>query len=121
MSVSFLPSQNYGGRSRATIIVNASGGGDYTHIQWAIDNASDGDVIFVEEGTYNENVLIEKTITLLGQGRENTTIHGIEDDHVIRVTVDSVAIRNLHITNSTISKSFFNGTYGIILQDANYC
>ena len=39
-------------RSRGTIIVNASGGGDYTQIQWAVDNASEGDTVYVEAGTY---------------------------------------------------------------------
>jgi len=29
-----------GTRSARTITVNASGGGDYTQIQWALDNAS---------------------------------------------------------------------------------
>ncbi|MDP7420643.1 MAG: hypothetical protein QGH40_02135, partial [bacterium] len=42
--------ENPGTRSARTIIVNASGDGDCTHIQWAIDNASDGDTVNVEAG-----------------------------------------------------------------------
>ena len=60
--------------SRGTIIVNATGGGDYTHIQWAIDNASEGDTVYVEAGTYNESIIINNTISLIGAGRDNTII-----------------------------------------------
>ena len=40
-----------------TIYVDDDGGADYTKIQDAIDNASDGDTIFVYEGLYFENEL----------------------------------------------------------------
>ena len=85
---------------RGTIIVNASGSGDYTHIQWAIDNASDGDTVYVEAGTYYENIEINKTISLIGAGRDNTIIIGIEKSDVIRISVDRVIISGFHIKNS---------------------
>ena len=37
-------------------VVDAAGGGDYTSIQDALDNVSDGDTIWVKSGTYAENV-----------------------------------------------------------------
>lgn len=43
----------------ADIIVDPGGGEDYTTIQDACDNASAGDVIKVNTGTYNENVNID--------------------------------------------------------------
>lgn len=48
---------------------------DYSSIQEAIDNADEGDTIFVKKGTYegpiNETLIINKTISLIG---EETTI-----------------------------------------------
>ena len=63
--------------SRGTIIVNASGGGDYTHIQWAIDNASDGDNVYVKRGIYREKLHITKRISLIGEGNSSTIIDGM--------------------------------------------
>ncbi|WP_193367595.1 NosD domain-containing protein [Pelagibius marinus] len=40
--------------------------GDYTTIQEAIDAAGAGDTIFVEPGTYTENVVIDKLVKLYG-------------------------------------------------------
>jgi parallel beta-helix repeat protein len=52
------------------IIVDNEGDGDYTSIQDAIDNASNGDKIMVYSGIYHENVLVNKTLTLVGVDAE---------------------------------------------------
>ena len=86
--------------SRGTIVVNASGGGDYTRIQWAVDNASEGDTVYVEAGTYYENIEINKTISLIGADRGNTTVVGIEMADAIRISADGVIVSGFHINNS---------------------
>ena len=101
--------------SRGVIIVNASGGGDYTHIQWAIDNASDGDTVYVEAGTYYENVVINKTVSLVGAGWENTTIDGQENGDVIHVRANWVNISVFKLINAPF------GSSGIHLDGANSC
>ena len=39
-------------RSGNTLYVGGTGPGNYTSIQNAVDNASDGDTVFVYDGTY---------------------------------------------------------------------
>jgi len=58
-----------------TLYVGGIGVGNYTTIQSAVDNASDGDTVFVYNGTYHEdNVHIRyKSINLVGEDK-NTTI-----------------------------------------------
>jgi nitrous oxidase accessory protein len=47
----------------------------YATIEAAIENATDGDTIFVKAGTYEENPLkINKPISLIGEGAETTKI-----------------------------------------------
>ncbi len=70
----------------------------YTSIQQAIDNAEDGDSIYVFPGIYNETLLIDKEITLQGLSKENTTIWK-NDSHryTIEVIADFVTIEDFTI------------------------
>ena len=56
--------------SRGNILyVGGSGPGNYSKIQDAIDNASDGDTVFVfnDSSPYNENIIVNKQISLIGE------------------------------------------------------
>jgi hypothetical protein len=48
----------------ADIVVATDGGADYTSIQSAVDNATDGDQIKVESGEYEQHTEIDKNITI---------------------------------------------------------
>ena len=50
----------------------------YQHIQDAIDNSLENCKIFVYEGTYYENVIVNKTIELIGENKASTQIDGGE-------------------------------------------
>jgi parallel beta-helix repeat protein len=69
------PTRIYDGK---TLYVGGSGPENYTKIQDAIDNASDGDTVFVFNGTYVENFEVNKSINLIGENKNTTTIVGIE-------------------------------------------
>jgi len=55
-------------------IVDDDGPADFCSIQEAINAASNGDIIYVKMGTYNENLVVNKTVSLVGENRKNTVI-----------------------------------------------
>ena len=87
-------------QTRGTIVVNASGGGDYLTIQDGINAAGEGDIIHVEAGIYYENVVVNKTISLVGASSESTTIDGGGEGDVLYINVNWVNVSDLKITNS---------------------
>jgi len=73
---------------------------DYPTIQEAINNASEGDTILVRSGTYYENVIINKSISLLGENRDTTIVDGSNKGHVVLVNSNNVTIAGFTIENS---------------------
>ena len=69
-------------------------------IQEAINNASAGYTIFVEKGVYTENVVVNKSIALIGEDVDLTVIDGKGTGNVIRVNVSYVTIHGFTIRNS---------------------
>jgi len=85
---------------------------DYEKIQWAIGNATDGDTIFVHNGTYYENVVINKSVTLVGEARDFTIIDGNRLGNVI-----SIRANNVSVTGFTIRKSgMYPPRSGILIE-----
>jgi len=84
-----------------TLYVGGTGPNNYTTIQSAIDDAVDGDMVFVydDSSPYIENLLIEKKINLVGEDKYTTIIDGDTIEDVIyvnssHVTIDSFTIKN---------------------------
>jgi len=72
---------------------------DYSTIQKAISNANSGDTIYVRAGTYYENLIVDKSVTLEGENRDTTIIDGGGNGDVIRVAADYITITGFTITN----------------------
>ncbi|MEA2054594.1 MAG: carboxypeptidase regulatory-like domain-containing protein, partial [Candidatus Thermoplasmatota archaeon] len=85
----------------ATLYVGGTGPNNYTSIQDAIDNASSGDTVFVynDSSPYNENVVVNKSITLIGEDKETTIIDGGGIDNAVTVTPDNVTMQRLSVKN----------------------
>ena len=85
-----------------TLYVGGSGPGNYTSIQDAIDNATDGDTVFVydENSPYYENVVVDKSIQFVGENRESTVIDGGGSRDVVNIKNDWVGINGFTIRNS---------------------
>ena len=82
----------------ATITVNANGGGDYTRIQDAIDNASAGDTILVYSGTYYENVNVNKQLILCGIG--NPVVDAAGSGSAITLAANGTTLEGFTATGS---------------------
>jgi len=87
-----------GSNNGKTLYVGGSGPNNYTSIQDAINAANNGDTIFVYSGTYNESVIINKSITLIGENGDTTIIHA-EKGYAINLTGSLVNIENFTIIN----------------------
>ncbi len=83
-----------------TLYVGGAGPGNYTTIQAAIDDASPGDIVHVYNGTYYENVVVNKTLSLVGENRSTTIIDGSGLNDVIRVRSDWVNVTGFTMTNA---------------------
>jgi len=85
------------------LYVGGSGPGNYTSIQGAIDNASDGDTVFVfdDSSPYYENVTVDKRITLIGEEKETTIIDGTFLEVFIHIKTDGVTVAGFTVRNAT--------------------
>jgi parallel beta-helix repeat protein len=87
-----------------------------TPIQSAINNATDSDLIYVHNGSYNENVNVNKRLTLVGEGREVVTVTASSAySNIFYVNRDYVNISGFTVTGVTGSGS------GIYLSHADHC
>jgi nitrous oxidase accessory protein len=83
------------------LYVGGSGPDNYTRIQDAIDNASSGDTVFVFNGTYFENVIINKSINLFGEDKNNTIIDGKRIDDTLWIMASFIYVSSFTILNSS--------------------
>ena len=77
---------------------------DYPTIQTAIENAQDGDTIFVDSGKYFEAVLIDRPIVLIGRDKDSTQIaltYESESIPTVRINAHDVILKNIRIYGRT--------------------
>ena len=83
---------------------------DYANIQWAVDNATAGDTIIVRDGTYYENVVVDKHLTIKSEkGSAYCIVNGSGSD-VFTIEADGIRIEGFTITG---------GRHGIYIRSNN--
>ncbi|VVB60644.1 Periplasmic copper-binding protein (NosD) [uncultured archaeon] len=93
------------------LYVGGSGSGNYTRIQNAIDNASSGGTIFVFHGTYNEEILVNKSLFLIGENRNTTIINGSGYDESVYIDGNKINICGFTIQNEGESWIWRRGVF----------
>jgi parallel beta-helix repeat protein len=121
------------------LTVDDDGPADFHTIQEAVNAAGENDVIYVHNGTYYENVLLNKTgLTVIGESRSTTFIEVYYGD-IVTITASNICIsnftlqprygvpyssmpgvdvksaKNCNILGNTIKNNF----YGIYLTDSS--
>ena len=71
----------------------------YRKIQYGIDNATAGDTVRVLAGTYNENVIFNKTLSVIGDGQSDTIIDGGGSGYGVSITNDSSNLSGFRVQN----------------------
>lgn len=82
--------------------VSVNGGERYDSIQEAINNASSGDTILVGPGVYYENLVVNKSVSIVGENRLNTIIDGGNAWMAVVIAENGVVLRNLTIRNGYV-------------------
>ncbi len=102
------------GASVNSITHNVSPGGELNSISRAVQLASEGDTILVDGGSYNEHLVINKALKLIG--KNNPRIIGNGKGTVIKITSPGTTIKGFHISGS--GESLNAEDCGILLEDS---
>jgi parallel beta-helix repeat protein len=111
---------------------------DYLTIQAAINASNPGDTIFVRAGTYNEHLIVGKSVSLIGESVLRTVISGSNvGGTVVRIVSDGVNVTGLTIRDSQVGQEgirldnssrcnvfgnwVLNNWYGIYLRNSSFC
>ncbi len=88
-----------------TLYVGGNGTGNYSKIQDAIDDASDGYTVYVydDSSPYYENVIVDKPITLKGENKETTVINGSGCEIVVNISSDNVILSDFTVQNNYVN------------------
>jgi parallel beta-helix repeat protein len=80
--------------------VGGVGPGNYSIIQNAVDASSPGDTVRIYDGIYYEDVYLNATLSVIGNGSSKSIINGTGQGNVITVNADWCNVTGLNITGS---------------------
>jgi parallel beta-helix repeat protein len=94
-----------------TLYVGGKNPGNYSSIQEAVNNSNDDDTIYVYNGTYYENINIDKTINLIGENKNRVIISGNNSLYAILIKSSRINISGFTIKNSKVGLYIMNSDY----------
>jgi len=104
------------------LYVGGSGPNNYTKIQDAINDSSDGYTIFVydDSSPYFEALQIDRSISLIGEEKRTTIIdvRTIKNTSALNISADEVVVQSFTIQNSTAT-NWSNYAAGIFITADN--
>jgi hypothetical protein len=107
-----------GSNATADVIVDQAGGGDYLTIQEGVDNVISGENVFVWDGSYNENITIDKSLQLIGNGSATTTIDASGlGNNAVNITAEGVELTGFNITNNETYYGIWADVGGFNIHD----
>ena len=105
----------------------------WNSIQEGINDSEERDVIYVFDGTYRENIFVDKSVEIVGKG--DVIIDGMGALYTVNILSDGVKLSNLIISNGNMANLFmdshsnilvnncdfsFSNNYGILLTESEY-
>ena len=86
-----------------TLYVGGLGPNNYTKIQDAIDNASNGDTVFVfdDSSPYQENIIVDKSLNLLGENKTTTIIEGGDLSDCVVLYAEGVTLQGFTLRHAS--------------------
>jgi len=110
--------------SGTTWVVAVDGTGQFMSIQEAIDQAHNGDTIFIKAGEYTEDVTVhsKEGLNVVGEGRKKVFIAGLNRVGTLHIGKWPYGATNVELSGMTIQQhgglgvGIFNGS-GVTLKD----
>ena len=94
------------------LYVGGSGPGNYSKIQDAIDNATDGDTVYVYDdlSPYYERLSIQKSLSIIGEEKNSTIINGDGNSAILTIQAHQVTINGFTLRGG-LRGIYVNGNY----------
>jgi len=89
---------------------------DFPTVQEAINAANHGDTIFIRSGNYHEDIVVNKSLSLIGENRQHTVLNGSGSGTALDITAN-----NVNVTNLTIQNIGDPSAVGIRLRNVKHC
>ncbi len=106
----FITPLSAGGQSGDLLIVDGLGHGDnHSTITEAIIAAAEGDTIHVMPGLYIENLIVDKNVTIIGNGTDTIVEAADPSLPTINVTSDGVGLNSFKVTGSNSAGILLHG------------
>ena len=114
--LSLLHSLQIGASTSVLPVHNIDTGLDYATIQGAINANSTvtGHTIKVDAGTYHEAIVVNKSLSLIGENKFNTFIDAMEVGNAVNIRAD-----NVNVTGFTIRNGEFAGVHALNPRGCN--